>query len=349
MQPPGWEDLAEIVAFVLGAVGARPEAAAALADHLVDAELGGRESHGLRLLPGYVEALATGDVDAHAEPRATGDGPSVTVDGGGGFAAPAGDYAVRIGTDRSRQFGCSTVAVRNVHHLGRNGRWAEAAARVGIVSLHFGHGFRSRPQVAPFGGTAAVLGANPIALGLPSATGAIVLDMSTAETSANAVRLAAERGRPLPTKSLVRPDGTKTDDPRLFLEDGAAIAAFGGHKGSGLSLFTEILAGAIAADGWTQVGHDALFSIYVDPWRHCDEATYSMFVNELVDRLRRSPAGDQGRVVMLPGDSTATARAKALSGARPLDDSAWRSLIRAAEMANVTASLATRWPRHFEP
>ena len=54
--------------------------------------------------------------------------------------------------ERARAHGVAIVGLRNSHHIGRVGHWAEQATAAGLASIHFTN-VVSRPLVAPHGGT----------------------------------------------------------------------------------------------------------------------------------------------------------------------------------------------------
>src|SRR3546814_1892692 len=144
------------------------ENAQIVAANLVEADMVGRASHGTRLIGSYVDKLLGGAVRGTATPELRHDGGAVVrIDGNQTFGQVVGAFAVEAGIVRARRHGLCLVAIENASHLGRNAKWPALAARQGIASIHFGHGFGAAPSVAPYGGAPPKLRPSPIALGAP--------------------------------------------------------------------------------------------------------------------------------------------------------------------------------------
>src|SRR3546814_91951 len=162
------ENVAAALAAILVAAGASGENAQIVAANLVEADMVGRASHGTRLIGSYVDKLLGGAVRGTATPELRHDGGAVVrIDGNQTFGQVVGAFAVEAGIVRARRHGLCLVAIENASHLGRNAKWPELAARQGIASIHFGHGFGAAPSVAPYGGATPKLRPSPIALGAP--------------------------------------------------------------------------------------------------------------------------------------------------------------------------------------
>lgn len=242
-----------------------------VAANLVDADLCGHGSHGSRLLPLYLERLRTGAISATARPVTdTVAGPVAHVDGRLCFGQLAGIASVKQGVALAREHGVGVVALRRSGHLGRNGMWAERAAAEGCLSLHFINSPSGRATIIGPGATEPALMSSPIAFGAPGADDPLTLDFAIGEISVNSVKLANERGETLPSDCIIADDGTLTNDPAVFMQSARpAIAAFGGHKGFGLGVFANLLAGL--AGGGTYSGDatgtpsNNMLSIYLDP------------------------------------------------------------------------------------
>ena len=144
------------------------------------------------------------------------------------------------------------LAIRNSFHLARIGHWAEQCAAGGFASIHFVNGVDHPPIQAPFGSAESRLSTNPFAAALPGPDGAlVVLDMATSKIAFGKARVAANRGVPAPDGSLLDADGMPTQNAGvMFQEPQGALVSMGDHKGSGLAILCELLAGALTG-GWT--------------------------------------------------------------------------------------------------
>jgi hydroxycarboxylate dehydrogenase B len=298
---------------VLAAAGASAEHAAIVAEHLVEAEMTGHSSHGLRLLPMYLQRLANGEVSGTASPTIAQDsGNIVFVAGNRAFGQVAGDFCAHLGARRASAEGICAVALSNSGHLGRNGRWAEIAANSGIISLHFAHGAGGKPNVVPYGAREARLRSCPVAMGAPVAGGEhVILDFSVAELSGNAVRLAHEEGRRLEHDSIIQGDGSSSNDPALFVKGEGAIAAFGGYKGYGIAVFAELLGSLLPRREEPGLNTNSMFSIYIDAGR--THAGFQAAAHAFADEIRSAAARTDDDIVTVPGDRARRQRENALA------------------------------------
>ncbi len=295
----------------LCAHGTSAENAAVVADQLIEAEATGHGSHGLRLIQMYVDRLRAGDVDGSARPLILDDnGAVIRVDGNRAFGQIVGRFSAELGSARAREIGICLVLLRNSGHLGRNGKWAEVAAEAGVVSLHFAHGNGGKPNVVPHGSADAVLRTSPVALGVPGEGAAMILDFATSETSANSVKLAAERGERLSGDFLVLPGGVRTDDP-VALTQGAGIAAFGGYKGYGIGVFAELLGALLPIGSDTTRNTNSMASIYIDASLSQAPGGFPASATRLFERLREATPAPGFDRVTVPGDRSNAARAAA--------------------------------------
>ncbi|MGQ7793616.1 Ldh family oxidoreductase [Faunimonas sp. B44] len=338
----------DLVSCLLESAGASRANARMVAVNLVEAETLGRVSHGMRLVPTYITRLLAGEVSGTAVPEVICDrGAMTTVTGNKGFGQIVGEFAAEIGVLRAREHGVAIVAVRQSGHLGRNGRWAEIAARAGIASIHFGHSFGRYDLVVPFGGTAPTMRSSPIAFGAPFEGGDVVLDFSVAEMSANAVKHAAERGARLPTNAVMGADGVPTDDPAVFAAGLGGILPFGGFKGYGIAVFAELFAGILASGGPGEPRENASFGIYLDVRQLRDWEAYQAEVAQLLDHIRSSPAAAGSSGIFIPGERGRRERADRLAKGIPLTTALQTGLVKAAHMAGVEETARARWPTVF--
>ena len=131
------------------------------------ANLSGHDSHGVGMLPRYVDAVLEGGLKPNSGVRVVLDtGSLLTLDGQRGYGQIVGEQAMALGIDRARAHGSCIMTLGNAHHLGRIGHFAEMAVDQGLVSLHFVN-VLSRPVVAPFGGADGRYGTNPCCIGIP--------------------------------------------------------------------------------------------------------------------------------------------------------------------------------------
>ena len=167
----------------------------AVASNLIEANLTGHDSHGIGMIPRYVDAYQQRGLTPNQHVRVVLDaGTLLRLDGGAGFGQVIGREAMELGIARAQQHGSCIVALGNSHHLGRIGAWAEQAARAGLVSMHFVNVI-SRSIVAPYGGADARFGTNPFAAGVPiTGSKPVILDFATSVLAQGKTRVAFNKG-----------------------------------------------------------------------------------------------------------------------------------------------------------
>jgi uncharacterized oxidoreductase len=319
----GHEALRGFVSAVFAQAGASAREAGLIADQLVEANLAGHPSHGVGSLPVYVRNVRSGELPLNRTLSVVLDsGPLLVCDGEGGAGQVMGHDAVARGIARAREAGACVLGLRNSHHLGRIGHWAEQCAAEGLVSIHFVNVI-STPSVAPFGGTAARIGTNPFAVGIPRAgERPILVDFATSKLAVGKVRVALNQGKPLPEGALLTPDGRPTTDPAmLFGSPRGVLLPFGEHKGWGLALACELL-GAALTGGRTQSGPktrdaviNSMLSIIISPDRL---GTEDSFLSE-VARFTAWAQSEANDGVLLPGDVEAASRERLRAEGIPID------------------------------
>ncbi|HEX6143144.1 MAG TPA: malate/lactate/ureidoglycolate dehydrogenase [Geminicoccaceae bacterium] len=346
------EPLEALVRQCFEAAGCAPGEAAVVAHHLVEANLMGHDSHGvIRVLP-YVEMLRAGKWTAGGWGRVVKDaGAVVTIDGGQRLGQVVAHQAVEIGCERAKAHGIALVGVQNSAHMGRIGAWAEQAATHGMLSIlcvnTTGYGI----QVAPFGGSDRRLSVNPIALGVPRpGQEPLIHDMSTGAIAAGKVRVARNAGTQLPEGCLIDNQGRPSRDPEAFFTDPpGALTTTGAHKGSGLALFVEVLAGALTGGGAGHPDHPTadrpvnnLFAVFIDPDAMAGMDAIAADLDRLVDYVRASPPIVPGGEVLLPGEPERRSKAKRLAEGIPLDPNTLGQVRHAARTLGLAEEVIDR-------
>src|ERR1700757_1703987 len=184
--------------------GSSPREAQLVADHLVAANLTGHDSHGVGMIPRYVDSLRDRELKLNAHASVVKDvGAVLTVDGGKGFGQVVAHEAMELGIERAKKLGVCAVALRNAHHIGRIGHWAEQCAKAGLASFHFVN-VAGDPLVAPFGGADRRIGTNPFCAAFPREGKApLVLDFATSAVAYGKTRVAYNQGKQVPPGALI--------------------------------------------------------------------------------------------------------------------------------------------------
>ena len=218
--------------------------------------------------------------------------------------------------------GIALAAIRNANHIGMLAYYAEAAAARNLIGIVL---TTSEALVHPYGGTKAMLGTNPIAIGIPTGSAPYLLDLATSRVSMGKIHHHALTGTPIPEDWAVDAEGRRTCDPTLARS--GAIAPFGEAKGYGLGLAVELLVAALAGSAFapevggtldaTKVANKGDILILIDP--EAGEGSAARLAAYL-DRLRSSRPADPARPVSVPGDGMRARRSRALCEGIDLPD-----------------------------
>ena len=323
------ESLRAFTAAVFRAAGSDATEARLVGDHLVDANLVGHDSHGVIRIAKYLEWHAEGQVLANQHVEVVRDSPChLLVDGRFGYGQVIGCEAIELAIDKARQSGICALGVRNSGHLGRIGAWAEQAADAGLASIHFVNTSGFGILVAPFGGTDRRLSANPIAAGAPTSDAPpLILDMSTSAIAEGKIQVARNQGKELPEGCTIDADGRPNRDPaRFYGPPEGALLPVGGHKGYGLSVFCEILAGALTGGQTTNPANSTagrlvnnMLSVVFDPAAFCGADEFRAEVTRMAQWVKASPPVAPGGEVLLPGELEQRTRAERERNGIPID------------------------------
>ena len=331
---------------IVVAAGSDEAEAELVAAHLVGADLRGHPSHGVARLPWYVEAVSRGLLVPNTPPRVLEDrGSIVRLAGDRGYGQRIGHEAMELAIGRARRDGLCCLTLADVHHLGRLGTYGELAAAAGMVLIAFVNAVDHTPPVAPHRGIEARLSTNPLCIAFPGgdARPPTIVDFATSAIAMGKVRVAALDGRALPAGSVLDAEGRATTDPLVMLsEPRGALLPVGGHKGYGLMLACELLAGILAGGGTMQPGRErhesfinGLLAFVVDPTRFADPDWLRQEVDAMVDYVLSSRPRDPAEPVLQPGDPERAAMVRNLAEGVPFDDAEWRQLVGCGERVGV--------------
>ncbi|HSI39034.1 MAG TPA: malate/lactate/ureidoglycolate dehydrogenase [Xanthobacteraceae bacterium] len=334
--------LDEFVVDIFAAAGSSQREARLIARQLVDSNLRGHDSHGVGSIPVYIRNVRSGDLPLNQSLTTVLDTPSLLVcDGNGGAGQVMAHDAMALGITKAEQCGVALVGLRNSHHIGRIGHWAEQCADAGLASVHFVN-VVSTPSVAPFGGGAARIGTNPFAIGIPrGGERPIILDFATSKLAVGKVRVAMNSGKPLPPGALLTADGEPTTDPSvLFGTPKGVLLPFGEHKGWGLALACELL-GAALTGGKTQTGpktRDAVINCMLSILICVDRLGTGDICFAEIDAFIAWARSGNNAGVLLPGDPEAATTQERLRDGIPIDAQSWADIVNAAADVGVQPS-----------
>lgn len=241
------EELERRVAAIFERAGIAPDSARTIASSLIGADLEGIPSHGVMLVPMYVERLRAGSVSGRTHAEIVHDrGAAVVLDAQHMLGQLSSHQAVQILVERAARHGLASVAVRNAFHFGTAGYWARAVAGHGLIGIALSN---TRPLMPPPGGAERVVGNNPLAVAFPSNDEPLVVDLAMSATAMGRIRLAEASGKPIPEGWATDAEGRPTTDPAAAIKGMLLPAA--GPKGFGLAVAIDLLCGGLSGGAIT--------------------------------------------------------------------------------------------------
>lgn len=288
-------------------VGLPPEDAAIEADVLVWANLRGVDSHGVLRIPWYVELVDKGDMNPRPKIQVVKEtAATVLIDADRALGPVVTTMAMTRVVTKAREAGVGWALIRNTTHQGAMAYYSLLAAREGMAGLAI---VCSPPNMAPHGARAAGVHNSPISIAVPARhRRPLVLDMATSVAAGGKLRLAVDKGVPIPEGWALDKDGHPTTDARRA----AILLPFGGPKGSGLAMMFECLSSLMVAnpllepalsgrEGASRHRQNSIVAA-IDIGTFTDVERYKDRVDRLVDGLKRLPRAEGTTEVLVPGE-----------------------------------------------
>jgi len=344
--------LNNVVREILQKAGSDEQEAAIVAEHLVRSNLCGHDSHGVGMIPAYIEHIAAGVLKPNMPAKLVKDDSNILIfDGQLGYGQRTASEAMSQTISRCKEKGVALMTLRNAHHIGRVGAYGEQSINAGLESLHFVNVIGHKPVVLPHGGRDGRYSTNPLCVAIPGTekTDAILLDMATSRMAMGKVRVAMEAGKTLDDHLVVDPDGNPTNDPSVMFNDPlGALFPFGEYKGYGIALVCELLGGVLAGGGTclpkTQtIGGiiNNMLAVVIDPKRLVEQDWMRRELDEMVRYVKASPPHDPDMPVMVAGDPERESFLKRQKEGVPLSPGAWEKILLAAERVGIPRSRVT--------
>jgi LDH2 family malate/lactate/ureidoglycolate dehydrogenase len=299
----------EFSAAVLDACSCDRSEASVVSDVLLWCDQRSLAGQGLARLPVLVKRLKRGLIRSPVAPCFESLAPSLAqLDAGHGFGELAGRRGMGRAIELAQSQGIGMVGVARSNHFGAASYYCQQAVESGCLGLAFSNAF---PKVAPYGGTRAALGTNPLAFGCPTRRGPMLVDFATAASSGSGLRAAAVEGRRLPVGWALDAHGVPTDDPEAAA-DGCLLPA-AGPKGFGLALMVEVLSAVLtgAAFGrdvgslfntWDRPVNVGQSFIAVSIDRFMDGPAFLERIEQLLSWVKSSPPAAGSGAVRYPGE-----------------------------------------------
>ena len=312
-----YSDLKVMAQRLLTAHELSEEAAGTTSEILVEADLMGHVTHGLALLPVYIDELKAGRMKHQGSPVIVSDnGSAVVWDGeylSGTYLAWA---AVAEALERSRKYPVVTYVIRRAHHIACLAAYMPKIIENGRVGILMASD-PSAAMVAPFGGKSPVYSPNPVAAGIPSGPdGPVILDISTSTTAAGVVNRHIKAGKVLPGEWMLTADGEPSDDPKILTSGGSILPLGGvdaGYKGYALGLLIEALTSGLAGFGRAEKPDNWGTSVYlqiIDPESFGGLRAFEREMGWVKAACKNSPPRRGYTDVRVPGDRALALKAE---------------------------------------
>ncbi len=338
------QPLSDFGTAILEQAGLPRDQARITAEHLVESNLMGHDSHGVIRIPGYTQSLQDGHyrpVGAHKIERESST--TAVIDAQQSMGIVLAYEAMQWAVDKACQHDVGAVAVHSATHIGRLGAFPPlAAARdcIGIIMLNGGGRF-----AAPFGSTERRLPPNPIAFCVPVGPGkTMMLDITTSMVAGGKVEVQAARDQAVPEGWLIDREGNPVLDPNAFHAPDIAMLPLGGplgHKGYGLSMMIDVMAGALSRAGCSRNrptrGGSGFLCLALRIEAFVDLTEYHTEVQYLIDWVKSARTAPGIKAILLPGELEEQRKQERTAHGIPIEDKTWTRLTATGDELGVAA------------
>lgn len=340
------EALEVFAAQLFSAAGVPTDHANLVGRSLVDSNLCGHDSHGVIRVPQYIGFLREGKLSRESQTTVLAETPAMlSLDGNWGLGQVQAFGMLNQLWTKAQTLGVASGTLRRTGHIGRLGEYAEWAAARGCALFATVNSHGSGRRVAPPGGTQGRISTNPICFGSPTPDQPLVLDFSTSVCAEGKVRVAHQKGSPVPTGWIQNSRGEPTTNPGdLYADPPGSILPFGGeqpYKGFGLGLMLDALAGGLSGGECSRpdrpmpgMANCVVFVL----WNTALFGGSEMFlqtVGGLADFVRNTPRAEGVNEITLPGDPERRCKAARMVAGIPIPDGTWQALAKLANELNV--------------
>ena len=303
----------------------KKEDAELVVDSMLEADVNGVSTHGIRMIHAYADKLNSGQFDI-AQPVVIKDSPSFTVmDSNNIIGAISAAKASLICIDKAKKYGMHTVFAKNCNTFGPAFYYAEMMSKAGMI----GFVCSNTPAAMPaFNGLEPMLGTNPLAFSCPSKTkGTITLDMATSIVAKSHFSTALANHEKLKEGWALDQNGNPTTDPMEAIK--GFVLPMAGFKGYGIAMAIDILSGFLSGAGYlnkvnkfySQDGKGmnvGQMFVAINP-KMVYEGDFLSDMDGYIDTLRKSKVME-GRIIAIPGDDRINKRKLSLESGIELSD-----------------------------
>lgn len=334
--------LKQIAIKTLQVSGSTAEEAQTVAEHLVQANLKGHDSHGVGMLVLYIQSVKAGSLKPNTPARLMNDaGAILQFSGDRGYGQRTGKEAMEAAIERVKTTGVCLMTLAHTNHLGRIGTYGEQAVAAGMMSIHFVNVMDfPKPMVAPYGGSEARFGTNPICIAMPETkeNNPFLLDFATSMVPHGKARVAYLAGKKFDENVFLDHKGIPTNDPTVILEEPVgALLPMAKHKGGGLVLACEMLAGLLSGGGTFQPANERqgaivnnMTTIVIDPNKLAPRQWLGDEYDAMMRYIRSSPQPfPDTNPLLIAGEPERKAMADRLENGITISENEWQAIVQA--------------------
>ena len=323
----------------LNLAGVLDDHAEIAAEVLVRTDLMGIQTHGVGRLVPYLKRLNAGLVNPDPQIEVLEPAPAARiVDGDHGLGAVVAMTGTREAVKTAKKYGVGFVTCRNSNLMGAVAPYAFEACELGAVLIA---GTNVFPSMAPTGGKEVVIGNNPVAIGVPrEGSPHFILDVAMSAAARAKMREAQKRGDKIPFGWALDREGKPTDDPGVGME--GYLLPIGEHKGYGLALAVDLLAGVLSGSGfgsgvlsmfeqWEKPQYVGHFFMAIDPTVFMPAEEFRQRCEDLLGEIKGSEPWNPSEPIVYPGEMLAARMQKNMEQGILLGSKAWEAIQAAAE------------------
>ena len=328
---------------LLSTGGMPSEDAKLVAKLLVKADLRGYPGHGVTRVAPYLRWIKDGTINLRERPRVLQDGKvTAVIDGNHYIGQAAAHMAMELAIKKAKEHGAGIVTLRRASHTGRLADYMEMAADAGLIAM--GAVSVGSGTTTLYGGMERIIGTHPMAFGVPARNGRhIILDFATASMSMGEIQKRVAKNEKIPDGVMLDGHGNPTNDFKDFHGPPRGVfLPFGGYKGSGVALITEILGGLVSGNGlaknwWDKGGHGIngvfLQAIAVEEFQPLDK--FLDQVDELIAFVKSRKTAPGYKEILLPGEQGRRNEERQSREGVEIDEATWTEVKKVAEELGI--------------
>jgi LDH2 family malate/lactate/ureidoglycolate dehydrogenase len=337
-------DLRKFTEKILISAGIRPNDTKTAVDVMLEANLCGVDSHGVRMLPGIVKLIRNGKVNPTGNIKVIKETPVIAhLDGDRVIGSVIGVYAMGMAVEKAKVAGVGLIVVKNSTHWGRPAYYPTLAARKDCIGICFTNTEANMPA---WGTKEHKLGNGPLSIGAPRiGANPVVLDIAMSQAAWGKIAVFKQLGKKAPPGWGLDSEGNPTDDPDAIMKSGQALP-MGQHKGAGLSLMIDIMTGILSgglnsaelvAEGknqpWASAYSQTFMAIDISFFSAVEE--FQRRVDELIAHVKSAEPCEGFDEILVPGERAWKERAIREEEGIPADALAIDTLRELAEQVGV--------------